>query len=191
MQPARMSDMSFPGLYSAEHALAEIEAFLPDDAAIIPLKPREKRPLAEGWTAISAAMRKSPDFRALFSGEVGIGLLCGFPSNGLCMVDVDSDEFVAQAESACSCLKEAPRVRGERGCKWLVRAAAEVRGSAVRNSSGARIGEFLGSGQQGVVAGIHPISTLPYRWERLGQIPLVDANALLETFSRLDAGHHD
>jgi hypothetical protein len=186
-----VNDTATPDFYSAEHALAEIEAFLPEDAAIIPLKPREKRPLAEGWTAISATMRKSPDFRALFSGEVGIGLLCGFPSNGLCMVDLDSDEFVAQAESAFCFLKQAPRVRGERGCKWLVRTNADVRGSAVRNSSGMRIGEFLGSGQQGVVAGIHPISTLPYRWDRRGQIPLVDANTLLETLSCLDSKHHD
>ena len=141
MHPTRLNDVSFPDLYSAEHALAEIEAFLPEDAAIVPLKPREKRPLTEGWTAISAAMRQSPDFRALFCGEVGIGLLCGIPSNGLCMVDVDSDAFVALAESACSFLKEAPRIRGERGCKWLVRANAEVRGSALRDSSGVRIGE--------------------------------------------------
>lgn len=186
-----MNGLFLQCVYNAEHALAEVEAFLPRDAAIVPLKPREKRPLVEGWTNITAFKRNSQKFRGLFCGEVGIGLLCGLPSGGLYMVDVDSDAVVALAESACSALAGAPRIRGARGCKWLVRAEMEMRGSALRDLYGVRIGEFLGSGQQGVIAGIHPDTGLPYRWDRRVQIPLVDAQILLETFSHLKAAHHD
>lgn len=177
--------------YSAERALAEIEAFLPEDAAIIPLKPREKRPLAEGWTAVTSGMRRSKDFRAQFRGEVGIGLLCGAPSCGLCFVDVDADCLVAPVEDVTSFLAVAPRIRGGRGAKWLVRISAELRGFALKDRAGHRLGEFLGCGQQGVIAGIHPVRGVAYFWDRIGKIPLVNVDEVLESFSRLEVPSHD
>jgi hypothetical protein len=186
-----MSALPSAERYDAAIALLQMESMLPPEAAIIPLRPREKRPLKEGWTSVTAGMRRSPEFRNLFRGEVGIGLLCGPPSDGLYLVDVDAEWLVLPTEKAVSLLAIAPRIRGGRGAKWIVRVPAERRGFALKDRRGYRVGEFLGCGQQGVIAGIHPVKGTAYAWDRVGQIPLVNSEEFLEVFSQLEVSSHD
>ena len=177
--------------YEAADALLEAEAVLPRDAALVPLAPRHKKPLVEAWTAITSSQRRDPGFRALFRGEVGVGLLCGVPSGGICMVDLDRDDLVVAAEEAFAVLCQAPRIHGARGAKWLVRVGEPTAGFALRDRRGRKIGEFLGERQQGVVAGIHPVSRQSYRWHRQGKIPVVKASSIAEAFSLQLPPTHD
>ena len=109
-----------------------------------------------------------------FTGETGIGLVCGAASGGLCFVDVDCDEAVREFEGKIPVLKSAPIVIGSRGLKWLVRTLEPIRGFALKNEAGRKVGEFLSHRQQGVVAGLHPVTGHPYKWVNVGPVPLVD-----------------
>lgn len=186
MAPSRFLDMKSPPVaYDACQALTELEQFLPPFATLVPLVPRGKKPAVEGWTSLRARNRTEQEFRLLFAGDSGIGLLCGDASGGICMVDVDRDGLVDAAEEAAPELRTAPRVHGARGAKWLVQATETTRGFALRDGAGRRIGEFLGERQQGVVAGLHPDGENIYRWHRKGQIPVVSPRALAESFGNL------
>jgi hypothetical protein len=171
--------------YDACQALAELEKFLPPFATLVPLAPRGKKPSVDDWTSLLAQDRTKHEFRLLFAGDSGIGLLCGDASGGICMVDVDRDCLVDAAEDVAPELHGAPRVHGARGAKWLVRATETTRGFALRDGAGCRIGEFLGERQQGVVAGLHPDGENIYRWHRKGEIPVVNPRTLAESFCNI------
>ena len=69
--------------------------------------------------------------------------------------------------------------------KWLVRLPAGCRGMALLGPDGGRLGELLATGQQGVVAGLHPDTGVPYSWLRSEQsIPVVDLTELHEALAR-------
>ena len=171
--------------YNASKALIELEQFLPTFAALLPLVPHAKRPSSKDWTGALPDDRSNPDFRLCFVGEVGIGLLCGKASGGICMVDIDCDALVEPAEDVVRALHDAPRIHGARGAKWLVRTAETTSGFALRDSAGKRIGEFLGERQQGVVAGLHPDGINVYQWHRRGEIPIVNVQHIAECLSTL------
>jgi hypothetical protein len=165
-------------LHDAAAAFAYWDSVLPPGAAIIPLRAREKRPLQAGWTETLPAQRRDPAFREVFRGEVGVGLLGGKASGGLCFVDFDQEEWAGKAESLWPALGAAPRFVGHRGARWLVRVQGDTAGFAIKGPDGARMGEFLGDRQQAVLAGIHPRSGLPYRCVWRSPIPLFNPAAL-------------
>jgi hypothetical protein len=171
-------------VYSAREALAALLEWLPADAALTPLRPREKRPIRAGWNRDSRLLLSDPDFRDRFQGEVGIGLVCGDASGGLAMVDIDVDLAVDLIESSLPQLALAPCVRGARGAKWLVRLELGVTGHKLHHRHKA-VGELLATGQQAVVAGIHPGTGEPYRWLRTGLPPMLDSETIRSIMARL------
>jgi hypothetical protein len=183
--------MGIEAVYDCRSTLAEIEGNLPMGAALIPIVPRLKKPSVADWPGIRASDLQKPEFRALFVGETGIGMVCGQASKGLCFVDVDRDNLVEAVESASPELAGTVRIRGARGAKWLVRVEAPVRGFLLRDADGKRVGEFLGERQQGLLAGIHPVSGNPYQrlWRR--QVPVVDPLQIGDLFKSLSPFSHD
>ena len=179
------------GDYDGLDALKWLESVLPHPVSLIPLRKAEKRPAVKAWTDIRVVDRKDLAFRALFTEQTGIGLLCGEPSSGLCMIDIDKDEFVDHMEVVLPVLVTAPKIHGARGCKWLVKCIGSQSGFALFDASRNRIGEFLGERQQGVVAGIHPVTAKPYRWDRLPPVPTLDILPLIKYFSRNHPNNYD
>lgn len=179
------------GDYDTLDALKWLEAELPHPVSLLPLRKAEKRPAIKGWPDIREGNRKELAFRALFSGQSGIGLLCGEASSGLCFIDIDRNDFISRLELLFPVLAKAPRIYGARGCKWLVQCVGRQPGFALFDATGNRIGEFLGERQQGVLAGIHPVTAKPYRWDRLPPIPTLDILPLRQYFSHSDHKLYD
>jgi hypothetical protein len=178
-----------PGLTSTGYdcvlAFKQLVDHLPSPLAILPIKPREKRPLISKWPEIRAQDKADENFRNLFTGQNGVGLLCGEPSGRLCFLDVDQDDLTGVCEELLPLLKAAPKIRGARGYKWLLRASSTIRGFGIKSAEGQPIGQFLSERQQGVIAGFHPNGSL-YSWVRWGVAPIVTQIQLKEIFlSRL------
>jgi hypothetical protein len=183
--------MGIEAVYDCRSTLAEIEENLPIGAALIPIVARLKKPSVADWPAIRASDLQKSEFRALFVGETGIGMVCGQASKGLCFVDVDRDNLVEEVESASPELAKTVRIRGARGAKWLVRVEAPARGFLLRDAGGNRVGEFLGERQQGLLAGIHPVSGNPYQRLWRAQVPVVDPVQIGDLFKSLPPFSHD
>jgi hypothetical protein len=162
------------GAYNSADALSDLESILPRPFLLLPLYEGKKNPSLKDWADLTSIVQQDHAHRMNFRGQAGIGLVCGAPSGGLCLIDIDRDELVPVYEERHPQLETASRVIGARGCKWLVRTAAESSGFALKDDSGRRVGEFLGRRQQGVVAGLHPDTGMPYRWEIRKDIPVID-----------------
>ncbi len=171
------------GSYDAAAALGNVRAILSGQALLIPLHEGRKNPSIKGWADLTGPRDLVDREAELFRGSAGIGLVCGPPSSGMCFLDADSDGAIPMFENAFPGLKDAHRITGGRGCKWIVRVMGQVRGFALRCPGGTRCGEFLGFRQQGVVAGIHPVTGSPYSWRVGSGIPEIDIALLRREYS--------
>lgn len=174
-----------PGLtltgYDCALAVHQLVDHFASPIAIIPVAPRQKRPMVSSWPEVRAQDLEDESFRSFFTGENSIGLLCGEPSGHLCFLDIDRDDLAGNCEEFLPALKTAPKIRGARGYKWLLRASSTVRGFGIKTAKGEPIGQFISDRQQGVIAGFHPTGSL-YTWVRMGVAPIVSPSELKETF---------
>jgi putative DNA primase/helicase len=81
--------MSFEG-----RTLSAAQVYLTRGWRCVPLRPRDKKPIGEGWQARRLDLADLP---REFFGDRNIGLLLGDPSAGLADVDIDCDEALALA----------------------------------------------------------------------------------------------
>lgn len=154
--------------YYAPVALQSLERVLPLEITLIPISPIQKRPLLKGWTTSKRSDLTQNEFRNHFVDQVGIGVLTGDASDGICMIDIDLDETAIELESQWQLLQKSIKIIGARGAKWLVKLPLGTRGSKLYQGD-LIIGELLATGQQGVIAGIHPTTNKPYQIEHLNR----------------------
>jgi hypothetical protein len=114
------------------------------------------------WKHISLAETKTPAYRRnLESGNIGVAL--GSRSNGLCSIDLDSDEAADTFLALNPRLQESLRTRGKKGCNVWVRCSGEYPALCKLKSRGTNgaepleaVGEWRADGAQTIISGKHP-----------------------------------
>ena len=147
------------------------------DAVVIPLCSGSKRPKHTEWQKTTLAQSRSPEHqRELQNGEIGVVL--GSAGNGICTIDLDTDEAAADFLAANPRLAGTLQTRGRRGLNLWFRLHGRIPRSGALNSNGKQVGEFRAAGCHTKILGQHPKTGLPYTWP-------VDAPALSILFDEI------
>jgi hypothetical protein len=125
-----------------------------------------KGPKTKVWQKLTQA-NMTPDYLAGLNHDNNIGVLLGHVSGGLCTIDADSDEFLADLLAINPRFKDALISRGRRGGNVWVRLGGEYPATCVLKMAGTDWGEWrsyaqTGGASQTVIHGIHPDTGKPY-----------------------------
>lgn len=126
----------------------------------LPVMPlRGKKPCLNEWTRFCKKMPLEDERASWLVSSPGknIGLPLG-PQNGLCIVDIDTDEITVMA-AIKAVLPHSPWVRvGKKGCALLYRNPTNIRNFSVQGMV-----DFLADGRQvAIPPSIHPDTDRPY-----------------------------
>ena len=142
-------------------SIARLRDLLGHDAVLLPCA--GKRPLVTGWQKLTAETMLNHDYLAKLASASNIGVSLGERSGGLCVVDFDADgedeNFLALNPSLADTL----RTHGRRGSSFWLRIVGEFPTNTKLKSNGKDLGEWRATGNQSIVAGLHPDTGLPYR----------------------------
>ena len=133
--------------------ISSLRKIFSHEAIFIIISYGKKRPRLNGWPDTTLEQTLGPDYqKKLLKGNIGLLL-----KNGLCCIDLDSEEAQDQFLRCNSKLSDATRVVGSRGCKIIVRIKGEYpRNFKIKDSEGTQTGDWLADGKQAVVHGRHP-----------------------------------
>jgi P4 family phage/plasmid primase-like protien len=161
--PASQPIVSYP-------ILDELQALLGERVVLVPIPRGQKRPVAKGWQNTNSTKMLNVDYkRALSQGNIGV--LLGAPSDGLCAVDIDSDEELEGFLALNPTLRETLITKGARGAQIWCKVEGDYPPlTKLKTESGQEYGEWRAEGGQSVVHGIHPTG-VPY--QRLNNAPPV------------------
>jgi P4 family phage/plasmid primase-like protien len=126
------------------------------DAVLVPIPLGEKGPRLKGWQQTKLEAMENPAYlRKLARGNIGV--LQGAPSNGLCSIDLDSDEAAAAFLEVNPLLKDTLQTRGQRGFNAWVQIEGEYPGpEKIKDAAEQACGEWRSTGNQTVIHGKHP-----------------------------------
>jgi hypothetical protein len=140
-------------------------------AVLLPLPSGAKRPNFTGWQHTSETQMRDPEYLVRLNNGGNVGVLLGKPSNGLCSIDLDGDDWVNLFLEANPKLRGTLRTKRLRGCNLWVRIRGEypplkkLIHPRMKGPRGAPldVGEWRSTGGQTVIAG--EVGGLPYRVE--------------------------
>jgi P4 family phage/plasmid primase-like protien len=140
-------------------------------AVLLPITPGTKKPSFAAWQKATLADMERPEYWHRFGPKHSIGVLQGAPSNGLCSIDLDGDEWLAPFLSANPKLAATLRTRRSRGCNFWFRIVGEYPPltklhHATRTGTEGQpldVGEFRSTGGQTLIAG--EVDGVSYRME--------------------------
>ncbi len=142
-----------------------------------------KKAFRRGWNKLMNA-DMTPQYLNAFPGP-NIGVVCGKNSDGLCVLDIDGDDYLAAFFAAVPEAHRWSRVRGRHGAKFFVR----VQGSYPRThflvKDGAEWGEWRSNGANCVAWGNHPDTGLPYVWENPNPPPEIRFEVIAHALVRV------
>lgn len=152
-------------------------------AVLLPNTPGTKKLSFKAWEKTTLADMAQPKYLAKFGPSHNIGVLLGKPSNGLCSVDLDDDEWLAPFLAVNPKLATTLRTRRSRGCNLWLRVLGEypplqkLHHPTRRGPEGKPlgVGEWRSTGGQTVIAG--EAEGVPYRFEiraRPIELPFAD-----------------
>jgi hypothetical protein len=130
----------------------EIYGLLGDDVVLIPLRRGSKKPLNKGWQDLTIEESKSKAHQKRIQGQVNLGVVLGENSNGLCTVDIDSDDLIEPFLNDNPFMRKTLQTKGKRGANFWFRAKGQI--PRVIPIKG--FGELRGTGGQTVISGKHP-----------------------------------
>ena len=140
-------------------------------AVLLPVTPARKSPSFKAWQQTTLADMARPEYLRRFGPLHNIGVLLGEPSNGLCSIDLDADEWVAPFLAANPQLATSLRTRRSRGCNFWFRILGEyppltkLHHTTRTGTEGQPldVGEFRSTGGQTLIAG--EVDGVSYRME--------------------------
>lgn len=133
------------------------------DAVLIPIPRGEKGPRIPGWQSKTLADMEDAAYLKLFAEDDNIGVLLGQASNGICVIDIDRDDWTAPFLALNPALAVTLRTRGSRGCSIWIRINGEYpKPGKIKAPSGDAVMEWRADGQQSVIHGLHP-KGMPYQ----------------------------
>jgi hypothetical protein len=124
--------------------------------------PRGSKGTKTAWGHLTVAAMDDPAYLAkLEHGNIGVAL--GEVSNGLCSLDLDSDELLAAFLESNPQIAGSLRTRGARGGNIWMRCTGSYPGTLkLKTVDGSDAGEWRSHGVQTIISGDHP-SGVPYR----------------------------
>jgi hypothetical protein len=122
---------------------------------LLPIPKGTKGPVIKGWQKLTRA-DMTPQFLSGFNGA-NIGVLLGKASDGLCTIDADSDDRLAQILEINPDLADTLQSRGQRGGNLWIRVQGDFPLSCkLKTIDGQDWGEWRADGNQTVFHGRHP-----------------------------------
>jgi hypothetical protein len=122
---------------------------------LLPIPKGTKGPVIKGWQKLTRA-DMTPQFLSGFNGA-NIGVLLGKLSDGLCTIDADSDDRLAQILEINPALADTLQSRGQRGGNLWIRVRGDFPLSCkLKTIAGQDWGEWRADGNQTVIHGQHP-----------------------------------
>lgn len=151
-------------------------------AVLLPIPSGQKRPVDKGWTELTFEVMEKADYLSRFNNGGNIGVLQGVPSNGICSIDIDDDNYIELFLHENEPLRKTLRTKRLKGCNFWVWITDEYPGvtpfyhARLKNEKGKplAIGEWRGTGGQTVIEG--QADGIPYQ-------VLVDAEPIRIQFS--------
>ena len=134
----------------------ELTALLGNEVVLIPVRTGSKAPLLDGWQNIRVESMGDPEYLANLTG-CNIGVVLGEASNGLCAIDIDSDEMLEPFLTLNPALRKTLTTKGKRGAQiWVKVSGAYPSAKKLKDDSGRAVGEWRADGNQSVIHGLHP-----------------------------------
>jgi hypothetical protein len=122
------------------------------DVVLIPIRPLSKVPVGKGWQKRTQDSMRDENYLRSFDGK-NIGVLLGRVSDGLCTIDLDTDDQVEPLLDANPCLRNTLRTKRIRGCNIWIYVEGELPASTKLRAGGEVIGEWRAGGNQTVIWG--------------------------------------
>jgi hypothetical protein len=96
-------------------------------ATLLPIPRGGKRPdpCDTGWPDYGEAQMRDPEYLARLNNGCNIGVIVGKPSNGLCSIDLDAEEWIEPFLQANPKLRQTLRTKRARGCNLWLRIVGE------------------------------------------------------------------
>ncbi len=135
---------------------AEVLSRLGVNAVLLPIKEGTKRPWRPAWQETTFDQTQTATYQSALSKAPAIGVLLGPASEGLCSIDLDSDEALEEFLAANPSLQTTLRTKGRRGANLWVIIEGDIPPSRKLTSNGSPVGEWRSKGNQTVIAGWHP-----------------------------------
>ena len=150
-------------------------------AVLLPILARDKAPKWKVWPKVTYAETQTEEYQQKLRSCPNTGVLLGLAPDGLCAIDLDTEEACAAFEEANPCFAQTLRTRGSRGAQFWAYVAGErphqIHPLKVKATSPlavgvntspddaglVTIGEFRAEGGQSVIRGIHPVGN-HYSW---------------------------
>ncbi len=127
------------------------------DAVLLPVPRGQKGCKLKGWTDLTSQCMADPKHNAKLLSHGNLGVALGKQSAGLCTIDIDDDNGVAEFFDRNPELEGTLRTKGARGCNLWIRIVGDYSpSSAIKRLSGHSWGEWRADGNQTIFAGLHP-----------------------------------
>jgi hypothetical protein len=146
--------------FSVVRTLSKLElvkALIPQ-AVLLPIREGQKRPTLSNWSKTTYAKTQLEWYQVRLKISSNIGVLLGTNSNGLCSIDLDSDEDAELFLEANPKLRKSLITKGRRGLNVWVNVIDDW-----PKLQRFDWGEWRSDGGQTVISGIHP-EGMPYRF---------------------------
>ena len=149
----------------------DLRALLGRDTVLLPIPSGRKGPIISGWQHTKLEQMENAGY--LDNLAVGnIGVLLGSKSAGLCAIDVDGDDELAEFLDLNPNLRGSLITKGARGAQIWCRILGEYPELAkLKDGSGKDWGEWRSDGGQSVIFGVHPTGV---HYQRLNDAPPVE-----------------
>ena len=132
-------------------------------AVLLPIAKGQKGPKIAGWQKITIERMSDTSYLGNLNGS-NIGVLLGSASDGLCAIDVDTDEGLPAFLKLNPILQTTLITKGARGGQIWVRIVGEYpKLTKLKTVDNTDFGEWRGDGGQSVIYGVHP-SGKPYEY---------------------------
>ena len=136
--------------------LEELRVLLGNSVVLLPIPSRKKGPVTKGWQDTNLSQTQKPEYlRRLNQGNIGV--LLGTASDGLCAIDIDSDEELEAFLTLNPILPGTLITKGARGAQLWVKVEGQYPPlTKLKTDAGEDYGEWRAGGGQSIIHGIHP-----------------------------------
>lgn len=151
----------------------ELYRLLGEEAVLLPVHSEQKAPKLLEWQNVTLEESRQSAYQgSLPHGNIGV--LLGLPSNGLCAIDIDDDQYVEPFLELNPQLRGTLHSKGVDGRQIWVKVIGEYPPLVkIQTKENGDWGEWRATGGQSVIYGIHPSGT---RYELINPVEVISVS---------------